>query len=60
MYTHLISGKDGTRAFVTGEFNEKGLIEDISDFTPHQMYDVYDWQEFYRTSYTYIGIRPVT
>ncbi len=50
-----ISGKDGTRAFVTGQFNEKGLVEDISDFTPLQMLEILNWQEFYETSYTYIG-----
>ena len=40
---------------MTGEFGEKGLVEDISDLTPQQMLDVWEWQQFYQTSYTHIG-----
>ena len=52
----LFSGKDGSRAFVTGQFNEEGLTDDISDFTPHQMHEIHDWKQFYSTSYTYLGL----
>ena len=41
---------------MTGQFNEEGLIDDISDFTPHQMHEIHDWQQFYFTSYTYLGL----
>ena len=51
----LFSGKDGSRAFVTGQFNEEGLTDDISDFTPHQMHEIHDWKQFYSNSYTYLG-----
>ncbi len=51
----LFLARDGTRAFVTGQFNEEGLIEDVSDFSPSQLYELYDWKEFYHKSYTYVG-----
>jgi predicted heme/steroid binding protein len=50
------AGKDGTAAFVTGEFNEKGLTSDVSDFTPEQMMGVNHWKEFYHNSTKYFKV----
>ncbi|KAF4522010.1 hypothetical protein B566_EDAN010859 [Ephemera danica] len=48
-------GVDGTRAFVTGEFNETGLIDDVSGLNPKQLKSLYDWLEFYKKDYKYVG-----
>lgn len=51
----FLSGIDGTRAFVTGEFDEKGLIDDISGLSPLQLGELEDWVKFYKNDYTYVG-----
>jgi hypothetical protein len=52
----IISGKDGTRGYVTGEFNEKGLIDDISGFSLSQIHSVEHWVQFYKKQYSFKGI----
>ncbi len=49
------AGIDGTKAFVTGEFDEKGLIDDISELSPLQLGELENWVKFYHTDYTYVG-----
>lgn len=51
-----VLGRDGTRGYVTGEFNDKGLIEDISGFTLSQIHSVNHWLQFYMKDYTFKGI----
>ncbi|XP_077996339.1 neuferricin-like [Glandiceps talaboti] len=51
----FFTGKDGTRGYVTGDFSEKGLIDDISDFTPSQVLEVKSWLDFYHKDYRYVG-----
>ena len=52
---NFFTGIDGTRAFVTGEFNEEGLIEDIDDFSPHQAQEIDRWVKFYDKDYRFVG-----
>jgi predicted heme/steroid binding protein len=51
------AGKDGSKAFVTGHFNETGLIPDCSELTPGQCKDILSWRDFYRDEekYFYLG-----
>ena len=51
----LLSGKDGTRAFVSGDFTEKGLIEDLTGLSHQDILGLYDWNEFYKKDYKHIG-----
>jgi len=53
----FFSGKDGSRAFVTGEFHGEGLKDDVKGLNPSQIYSVREWQDFYDNSdeYFYIG-----
>lgn len=51
----LLKGRDGSRAFVTGEFDEKGLTDDIKGLSPSQVGEVDDWVKFYNKDYTYVG-----
>jgi len=52
---HFFTGKDGTRAFVTGEFNKEGLIPDIEGLTGSQMLAIEEWLLFYRKDYVPMG-----
>ena len=40
---------------MTGEFNDEGLIDDISDLTPLQVGELDDWAAFYMKDYEYVG-----
>jgi len=51
----FFSGIDGTRAFVTGEFNEKGLIDDIRELKPAEINELQIWIDFYDKEYTFYG-----
>ena len=52
---NFFSGRDGTRAFVTGEFNEKGLIDDIRGLKPAEINELQTWIDFYNKDYTFYG-----
>lgn len=51
----FFSGKDATRAFVTGDFTESGLVTDVSDLTSSQWLDLLHWFNFYDNKYHYVG-----
>ena len=48
-------GLDGTKAFVSGDFTEKGLIDDISGLPPAEIQSIEDWRLMYHKSYKYVG-----
>ena len=52
---YFVPGIDGSKAFVTGEFNEDGLIDDVSDLSPIQLGEIEDWVKFYEKDYTFVG-----
>lgn len=52
---HFFTGKDGTRAFVTGDFTEKGLIEDTDGLSHGDYLGLEEWNGFYKKQYTHIG-----
>ena len=51
----FFAGCDATRSYVSGEFNEEGLIDDVEGFSPQQMMEVQTWVEFYKKEYSHIG-----
>ena len=51
----LSPAKDATKAFVNGDFTDRGLVDDISDLSPHQMLEAHRWIQFYEKTYRYIG-----
>lgn len=51
----FFAGTDGSRAFVSGQFNETGLIPDLEGLPLSQVADVQNWLEFYRKDYIYKG-----
>lgn len=40
---------------MTGEFDEEGLTDDITDLTPLQLGEIENWVKFYGDDYTYVG-----
>jgi predicted heme/steroid binding protein len=45
---HFFTGKDASRAFVTGQFNEEGLVEGVDDFDLEQIGGLMSWYTFYK------------
>ncbi|XP_067393974.1 neuferricin isoform X3 [Emydura macquarii macquarii] len=48
-------GKDASRAFVTGDFSEAGLVADLSGLSPSEMLAVRAWLAFYSQRYGLVG-----
>jgi hypothetical protein len=47
-------GVDGSRAFTTGKF-ENDLTDDLDGLGESNVADVFNWLEFFETTYTYVG-----
>ena len=53
---NFFAGRDGTRAFVSGNFTDDGLIEDIYDLSPKDCQDLKNWaRDTYEKDYIYVG-----
>ncbi|XP_078535809.1 neuferricin [Lissotriton helveticus] len=51
----FFAGRDASRAYVTGDFTETGLVDDVSGLSPLEMVSVKNWLSFYHKNYVYIG-----
>ncbi len=49
------SGRDGSRGYITGEFNDEGLIDDIEGLSLAQIGELDGWVKFYDKDYTFVG-----
>uniref|UniRef100_A0A915IW63 Uncharacterized protein n=1 Tax=Romanomermis culicivorax TaxID=13658 RepID=A0A915IW63_ROMCU len=47
--------KDATRAFVTGDFSEKGLVDYIDGLTSQDLLGIQEWIQFYEKEYKAVG-----
>ncbi|KAF3706700.1 Neuferricin Cytochrome b5 domain-containing protein 2 Precursor [Channa argus] len=52
---HFMAGKDASLAFITGDFTESGLTDDVSGLSPLQVLALYDWLAFYQKNYQFVG-----
>jgi len=50
------AGKDGSRAFVTGDFTDSGLTDDVSGLSRGQWLSLLQWFQFYDRQYIYVGM----
>lgn len=48
-------GIDGTRAFVSGDFNKVGLVDNIDGFSDEDCVALSEWVKLYENDYTYVG-----
>ncbi|CAJ1423675.1 unnamed protein product [Effrenium voratum] len=53
---HVFAGKDASRAFTTGQFND-GAVPGLKGLLPEQISDVISWRSFYQKSdkYRFVG-----
>jgi len=51
----FFSGRDASRAFLTGCFKEECLVSDLTNLTPEQEEGVKHWDDFYKKTYHYLG-----
>lgn len=51
----FFAGRDASRAFVTGDFTENGLVDDVSGLSPTEMMTLHGWLEFYKKEYSFVG-----
>lgn len=51
----FFSGRDASRAYVTGDFSDEGLTDDVSDLDDSSLRGVEDWVTFYRDEYPLVG-----
>ncbi|VDO33338.1 unnamed protein product [Onchocerca flexuosa] len=52
---HFFAGRDATRAFVSGDFSEKGLVDDIENLGDQDLLGIFDWIKFYEKDYDLVG-----
>jgi len=52
----FFSGRDASRAFVTGDFEEKGLIDNVEGLTKDDYMGLEEWSSFYNKDYTKVGL----
>ncbi|XP_069828567.1 neuferricin [Dendropsophus ebraccatus] len=51
----FFAARDASRAYVTGDFTEGGLVEDVSELSPAQMLHLNNWLSFYHKNYAAVG-----
>ncbi|KAG9492568.1 hypothetical protein GDO78_000847 [Eleutherodactylus coqui] len=47
--------RDASRAYVTGDFTDGGLVDDVSELSPSQMLHLNNWLSFYQKTYAAVG-----
>lgn len=52
---HHFSGRDASRAFVSGNFTGGGLTDSLQGLTSAEVKSVVDWQKFYYERYIFVG-----
>ncbi|TKR77429.1 hypothetical protein L596_018404 [Steinernema carpocapsae] len=53
---HFFAGKDATRAFVSGDFTDEGLVDDVEGLSEQDLLGIHDWVTFYERDYKLVGI----
>lgn len=52
----FFSGRDGSRAFVSGQFDEDGLVDDVRGLSSGDYLGLEEWQLFYEKDYKRLGV----
>ncbi|KAK7597684.1 hypothetical protein V9T40_009909 [Parthenolecanium corni] len=52
---HGFTGRDASRAFVSGDFSELGLTDDVLDLPLQDLPHLTDWLKMYQSKYKYKG-----
>jgi hypothetical protein len=51
----MYAGRDGSRAFISGDFTESGLTDDVIGLTAQELHSLHKWSQFYHKQYKYKG-----
>ncbi|XP_066296904.1 neuferricin-like [Branchiostoma lanceolatum] len=51
----FFTGRDGTRAFVTGDFTEAGLVDNVDGLEWRDLIGIEEWVQTYEKEYKYAG-----
>lgn len=51
----LYEGRDATRAYVSGDFTEKGLVDTIAGLSHQDIMGIEEWLGFYEKDYNFVG-----
>ena len=51
----FFAGRDGSRAYSTGQFDEQGLTDDVVDLSPDQIGEIYHWINIFGKKYRFVG-----
>ncbi|KAM3932939.1 neuferricin-like [Leptodactylus fuscus] len=51
----FFAARDASRAYVTGDFTNGGLVDDVSELSPTQMLHLNNWLSFYQKNYAAVG-----
>lgn len=49
------AGRDASRAFVTGDYSEAGLVDDVTGLSSSEMLILHNWLSFYEKNYVFVG-----
>lgn len=52
----ILKGRDASRAYITGDFSEAGLIDDLQGLDDSSLSSIEDWLSFYREEYKTVGM----
>ena len=52
----FFAGKDASRAFVSGQFDDEGLVEDVSGLSSGDYLGLEEWASFYEKDYVRVGV----
>ncbi|CAJ0596881.1 unnamed protein product [Cylicocyclus nassatus] len=53
---HFFAGRDATRAFVSGDFTETGLVDNTDGLSHEDLLGIRDWVSFYEKDYKLVGV----
>lgn len=52
---NFFAGKDGSRAYSTGQFDDAGLTDDVMGMNAQQIGEIYHWINIFSKKYSYVG-----
>ncbi|CAN8016572.1 unnamed protein product [Ixodes persulcatus] len=51
----LQASRDASRAYITGDFSEAGLTDDLQGLSDESLHTFTQWVEFYEKDYRFVG-----
>lgn len=55
LFIGFLVGRDASRAFISGDFTEAGLVDDVLDLPLQDLSHLEEWLKMYESKYEYKG-----